>query len=76
MKTLTMDTLNDRYDNFNLFDFQMGMATSVVTLGLQLFFTSFFPTFAWLGYGVQLYYGGPPLTLFAIFSKIGMEVYH
>jgi hypothetical protein len=68
----------DRIDNLNfgLLDFQIGMGIGAVAMIFELAFTRFFPTWAWLGYAYKISLNAHPLTLFSIFSKIGLEIYH
>ena len=62
--------------DFNLHDFHTGMAIGALSIVLDLVFTKLFPTWSWLGYASRISLQTHPMTLFSVFSKISMEVYH
>ena len=64
-----------RFD-FDLKDFQLGMAAGVTFGILEFVFREYFPTWSWVAYAYKLSLNQAPATLFTILSKIGVEIYH
>ena len=77
-KQAAIDFALDRYNNFNfdLKDFQLGMAAGVAFGVLEFGFRNVFPTWSWMGYAYKLTLNQSPGTLFTILSKMSLELYH
>ena len=70
-----METWYERFD-FQLKDFQLGMAAGVAFGVLEFTFREVFPTWSWVAYAYKLSLNQSPATLLTILSKIGVEIYH
>ena len=65
----------ERFD-FQLKDFQIGMAAGVAFGVLEFTFREVFPTWSWVAYAYKLGLNQSPATLLTILSKMGVEIYH
>ena len=52
----------------------MGVGTAAMLV--EFVFSKYLPTFSWLTYASQITTQTPSMTLFAIMTKIAVEVYH
>ena len=77
-KDLALKTLDNKIDNFvfDKKDFRNGVAAEMGSIALDVVFSKYLPTWSWLAYATQLTFDASPMTLFTIFSKISLEVYH
>ncbi len=74
----TNEAFQHKYDTFNLFDFKMGVLTVISTMVTEMVFLQFFPLFNLIPYAYNLRYIATdhPLTLFAVFGKMVVEIVH